>query len=131
MAVHKCRGCGTPVSNTWRCDPCKGRESGRAVSTPAQRPLTTTERGLGGAHQAARRAAMKALRDGDPCALCGHGMHRDQALDLDHAIPRALGGADGPLRLAHARCNRSAGARLGNQRAGKREPSRIDGSREW
>jgi hypothetical protein len=42
-------------------------------------------------------------------------MYKSQPLDRDHVIDRALGGAQGPAVLAHRWCNRSAGARLGNQ----------------
>jgi hypothetical protein len=42
-------------------------------------------------------------------------MYKWQALERDHVIDRALGGADGPAVLAHMACNRAAGARLGNQ----------------
>lgn len=76
---------------------------------------TTTERGLGNVHQKARKSALRALQEGAPCPFCGLGMFRSQDLDLDHSIPRALGGTKGD-RLAHRSCNRAAGARLGNQR---------------
>jgi hypothetical protein len=35
-------------------------------------------------------------------------MLEDQALDLDHTVPLALGGRHGD-RIVHARCNRSVG----------------------
>jgi hypothetical protein len=37
-----------------------------------------------------------------------------QKLDAGHVVSRAIGGGYGGLRLEHASCNRSAGARLGN-----------------
>lgn len=71
---------------------------------------TTTQRGLGSSHQRARRAALAALRDGDPCARCGHPMYRAQArmLDLDDFPGRAYGGPQVKL-LSHRSCNRRAG----------------------
>lgn len=59
---------------------------------------------------------------GEACPYCGRPVWPGQRLDADHAVPRVLGDAPGPLRWAHARCNRSAGARLGNAlRGGFRE----------
>lgn len=78
---------------------------------------TTKERGLGADHQADRKRLLALLRDGDPCWRCGQPMYRSQPLDRDHIVDRALGGALGPAVLAHRWCNRSAGARLGNQLA--------------
>lgn len=72
-------------------------------------------RGLGADHAADRRRLLAALKDGDLCWRCGQPMYHSQALERDHVIDRALGGKDGPAVLAHAACNRSAGARLGNQ----------------
>jgi 5-methylcytosine-specific restriction endonuclease McrA len=74
---------------------------------------TTTARGLGYEHQALR-ARLLPLAFGKPCPLCGKPMLKGQALDLDHEVPRVVGGK-GPRRMAHRRCNRSAGARLGNK----------------
>lgn len=73
---------------------------------------SATQRGLGVEHQRERRRLLAALRDGDPCGLCGRAMYRDQAahLDVDHEVPRALGGTGGPVRLTHRSCNRSAAA---------------------
>jgi 5-methylcytosine-specific restriction endonuclease McrA len=83
-------------------------------------PRTTTEKGLGYAHQRLRAALLAALVPGSRCPRCGEPMWaRYQALDLDHAVPRSQGGAAGPSRLAHASCNRRHGAQLANQaRAG-------------
>jgi len=76
---------------------------------------TTKERGLGSDHQADRRRLLALHHDGDPCWRCGRPMYESQGLDRDHVIDRALGGANGPAVLAHASCNRSAGATLGNK----------------
>lgn len=46
---------------------------------------------------------------------CPGAMIQGQRLQTDHAVPRALGGAAGPLRWSHAKCNEAAGARLGNR----------------
>lgn len=84
---------------------------------------TTTQRGYGAPHQRARRQLKAAMRDGDPCCRCGLPMYRWQlelgrndmrGIDADHhAQARALGGPL-PDALAHRRCNRRAGAVLGN-----------------
>ena len=76
---------------------------------------TTKDRGLGADHQADKRRLLALHRDGDPCWRCGQPMYKSQALDRDHVVDRALGGTMGPAVLAHASCNRSAGAKLGNQ----------------
>jgi len=76
---------------------------------------TTAQRGLGTAHQADKKRLKALHRDGDPCWRCGQPMYKWQDLDRDHIVDRALGGANGPAVLAHASCNRSAGARLSNQ----------------
>lgn len=82
---------------------------------------TTTQRGLGAPHQADIRRLRATLQDGEPCWRCGQPMYHWQALDRDHLTARALGGANGPAVLAHASCNRSAGARLGNRMRGSRK----------
>jgi hypothetical protein len=55
-------------------------------------------------------------------------MYPEQPLDVDHVIPRAEGGAHGPVRLVHRSCNTRRGQALGVQRrraaAGQR-PSRT------
>ena len=76
---------------------------------------TTEQRGLGADHQADKKRLLARHRDGDPCWRCGQPMYKWQDLDRDHIVDRALGGANGPAVLAHASCNRSAGARLSNQ----------------
>lgn len=79
--------------------------------------LTTPQRGYGRHHQRTRTTALRNLTPGTPCPLCGQPMYREQNLDLDHETPIALGGnPHGPRRLTHARCNRQAGARIGQQR---------------
>ncbi len=80
----------------------------------------TTARGLGWHHQLERRRLLP-LAYGTLCPFhqddprCPGLMERGQALELDHSVPRALGGHAAPRRMAHAGCNRRAGARLGNQ----------------
>jgi 5-methylcytosine-specific restriction endonuclease McrA len=74
---------------------------------------TTTEQGLGWEHRQ-RRAALLPLAYGKACPLCGELMLRSQHLDLDHSVPRVLGGQHGD-RICHRHCNRSAGATLGNR----------------
>lgn len=63
------------------------------------------------------RAAMPAPT-GQPCPFCRKPMWPDQDLDADHEAPRVLGGRS-RLRWAHAKCNRSAGAVLGNLLRGR------------
>jgi len=75
---------------------------------------TTTQR-LGHNHAPDRKRLMAAFKDGDLCWRCGQPMFGWQSLERDHVTARALGGIDGPAALAHAHCNRSAGARLGNR----------------
>lgn len=85
---------------------------------------TTQHRGYGAAHQREAARLKRDMQDGDPCCRCDGPMYRWQ-LDLDRNDPRgidadhyeqarALGG-ELPDALAHRRCNRSAGATLGNQ----------------
>lgn len=84
-------------------------------------PGNTTAAGLGYKHQLERKRLLAEFAEGMPCpyAASGHCRHEDgrmwswQRLDADDWPPRALGGGD-VKRLAHARCNRSAGAHLGN-----------------
>jgi hypothetical protein len=81
----------------------------------------------GNEHQKARAQALALLVDGTPCPRCKRPMHHWQKLDYDHVVPLCLGGAmDGQRLLSHAKCNRSAGAALGNRLRGKttRKPKR-------
>lgn len=72
----------------------------------------TVQRGLGYAHQVERRRLLPHAY-GWPCPMCGRLMLRGQDLDLDHVVPRMVGGPDsGPRRIVHASCNRKAGANL-------------------
>jgi hypothetical protein len=84
-----------------------------------RRKAKTTVRGLGWAHDRARDELPDPA--GAPCPYCARPMLRGQALDADHATPRALG-AGGGLRWAHAHCNRAEGARLGNLLRGRHRP---------
>ena len=88
---------------------------------------STNERGLGWEHQQERRRQL-ATAEGQICWRCGEPMFPSlgQAIDLDHVVSRALGGVNGPRRLAHRRCNRRAGAILGNRlRRGQPRPRRA------
>ena len=64
---------------------------------------------------------------GMPCPLCGQIMQEWQPLDCDDIVPIVLGGTHdiSNKRMTHSRCNRSAGATLGNQLRGWRA------SRDW
>lgn len=74
----------------------------------------TTKVGLGWSHQQARKRALAAMRDGDPCPFCQLPMFRAQRLDYDHYPGRRYGGPQ-VMRLSHSRCNRRAGAIAGNR----------------
>ena len=76
----------------------------------------TNQRGLGYEHQKQRRLLLP-YAIGQACDLCGCTMTKAQAhapvkgghgLDLDHSLPRSLGGTVGD-RIVHARCNRARG----------------------
>jgi hypothetical protein len=69
-----------------------------------------------GPHQAIRRV-LRPDAYGKPCPRCGLPMLPGQDLDLGHTDDRAAYSG-----MEHARCNRQAGARLGNAR--RRERSR-------
>ena len=77
---------------------------------------TTNQRGLGYEHQKQRRLLLP-YAIGQACDLCGCAMTKAQAhapvkgghgLDLDHSLPRSLGGTVGD-RIVHAKCNRARG----------------------
>jgi 5-methylcytosine-specific restriction endonuclease McrA len=97
------------------CGPCQRRRADRAAARAA----------------AARRRhlATVAERDGYVCQLCGDPVQMDAGWPavtdrrrsvnllypvLDHVLPIALGGSDGPanLQLAHWGCNSRKGARV-------------------
>ncbi|WP_018119407.1 AAA family ATPase [Corynebacterium mastitidis] len=83
----------------------KPRQRPTTEAAPANKTaLTTTQRGLGYAHQQQRKRTLAQLIDGEPCWWCGRPMHKDQALHADHSTSRAHGGryAD---RMLHAVCN--------------------------
>jgi HNH endonuclease len=79
----------------------------------------------GWAHQRARALALSILADGTPCRYCHRPMHKWQRLDLDHIVPVAMGGSGGPTVLVHSRCNRVAGAVMGNRLHGARRRPRA------
>ena len=58
-----------------------------------------------------RRAVIE--RDGRQCGICGKEIVADESIDIDHIKPFSLGGTDtlDNLQVAHARCNRSKGAK--------------------
>jgi hypothetical protein len=55
------------------------------------------------------------VRQGPPwtCSICGAVILFAADLDAHRVLPVALGGPAGPVAPAHARCNRSQGARVG------------------
>jgi hypothetical protein len=92
---------------------------------------STKARGLTGQHPADRQVALRDMPEGAPCFRCElrgvvHPMTRAviskspatgrwvaPLLELDHYPGRAFGGPQ-VSRLSWKRCNRQAGARLGN-----------------
>jgi len=100
---------------------------GRPRKTPEG--SRTTARGYGAEHQKARAAALAALLEGvDRCPFCQQAMFRRQALDYDHVLPISQGGKDGPRRLSHASCNRSAGGKLRHGKGAASRPSHFSAS---
>lgn len=84
------------------------------------RPGSAASRGYGHAHRRQRAHLLSRFQDGDPCCRCGQPMYRGQALEADHhGVAKAMGGLL-PDALAHASCNRRAGAILGNRMRGAR-----------
>lgn len=87
-----------------------------------------------------RRAALLPHAVGTPCpgpALgprsprCTGLMTDPRLMDLDHTTPAALGGTAGD-RIVCRYCNRSSGARLGNQLRGHGTPRRPERrSEDW
>lgn len=83
--------------------------------------------GLGSDHERRRRALLP-YAYGKVCPFhgkvptCPGRMERGQLLDLDHTIPRSLGGQVGD-RMAHATCNRS----WGNGTRGQHDPGPTPG----
>lgn len=64
-----------------------------------------------------------------PCRFCGQLVHAGDRWDLDHVTPRALGGTDDHLSVAHASCNRGEGARIAKHL--RRHPRDFAPSRDW
>lgn len=66
-----------------------------------------------------RLRALFATRLPAPCTRCPRPVETGQDWDLDHLVSLTEGGAmwdPANIGVAHASCNRSAGATLGNQR---------------
>jgi len=58
--------------------------------------------------------------------------HPATQLEVDHIVPLALGGRDlGNLRVLCAKCNRSRGARLGNDLRRAKSLAPVRHSRDW
>ena len=99
---------------------------------------TTTQRGLGAAHQRRRKQMLPGALN-TPCpgpligprsSRCVGIMTHPRHMDLDEDPPRALG-IPTTWRICCAPCNRSAGARLGNQLARRTRVIRRYVSRQW
>ena len=78
------------------------------------------------AHTQARKHWAAVLAGPRPvyCPFCKRPVRPDRPWDLDHETPVAWGGADGPTRPAHPRCNRTHGG-------GIRTRHRAAPSRDW
>jgi hypothetical protein len=91
---------------------------------------TTTQRGLGGGHQALRERLLKSAYgtlcpgpwQGRRSANCTGTMTDRRRMDLDDRIPRIYGGTSTTTgaRICCSPCNRGAGAALGNRRRSAR-----------
>ncbi|MCZ1075076.1 hypothetical protein [Rhodococcus sp. A5(2022)] len=75
------------------------------------RQKTTTQKGLGWAHQQQRTRLLRRHIDGAPCWWCGRPMFRDadrnfdgKPLAADHSHARAHGGTVAD-RMLHSKCN--------------------------
>lgn len=94
-----------------------------AVGSTARR-ASSSRRRFGSTRRWRRLRSLVLMRDGHRCATCG-----GYGNDVDHVIPRALGGRDVPsnLRVRCAHCNRSEGGRLGAAMQQRREwPGAIE-----
>ena len=98
--------------------------------------LTTSQRGLGASHQRARRVLLAKLQDGDPYARCAskgiyHAMFTRYArlLEVDDFPGRVFGGPQ-TKALSWRRCNRQAGAIVGNKLRGLRRKA-ASGYTRW
>lgn len=98
--LRACLDCGKPTTGN-RCPDHQARAE--------QQRGTTTERGYGHQHQQ-RRTELAPLAIGQLCPYCHRPMRPGQALDLDHSTTRALDPSSVGDRMAHATCNRRAGA---------------------
>jgi hypothetical protein len=77
----------------------------------------TTAKGYGWSHQKLRAALLRALVPGSPCPRCHQPMWPGiQALDLGHVEGSGKTKYEG---ITHATCNRSSGAKFGNQLRGR------------
>jgi len=94
-----------------------------AAGSTARRSLRPRSR-FGSTRRWRRLRALVLARDGQRCATCG-----GYGNDVDHIVPRSLGGLDVPsnLRVRCAHCNRSEGGKLGARKQQRREwPGAID-----
>ena len=72
-----------------------------------------------------RRNRLLPVAYNTPCPRCGQLMLMGQDLDLGHTVDVAVDPNSKADRVEHASCNRSAGGKLGQQRA------RLKPSRKW
>lgn len=77
------------------------------------------------------RARLLPLAFGRPCPKCGRVMLAGQQLDLDHVVPLYLGVPDGRRQIAHARCNRSEGGRVGGRLRGRQQQRQVEFRSRW
>jgi 5-methylcytosine-specific restriction protein A len=102
-----CAGCFRTYPPPRRRDRCPECEKAYYRERRKRRG-STTQRGLGHAHQHLRK---QVLAEEKLCWLCGGPATGDDPLVADHVIPRSRGGATtrSNLRAAHASCNARRG----------------------
>ena len=85
----------------------------------ARRP-SRSEAGYDAEHTRERKRQLADLERNwpQPCPICGRAMAVGMALDLDHAVPLAMGGGPTWRQLTHAHCNRSKGVKTRTRLAG-------------
>ncbi|MFC7450538.1 hypothetical protein [Rhodococcus daqingensis] len=90
---------------------------------------TTTERGLGWAHQQQRDRLLRAHHDGTPCWWCDRPMYRDRTLNFDHD-PTGKDPNSGALAADHSHARTHGGTKADRMLHGRCNKERGDGSRD-
>lgn len=109
------------------CRPYRSRIASPMDRERWSRRGSSTSRGYNSDHRRVRSKLLEAFCEGDPCCRCQLPMYSWQRLDADHFSQALALGGTLPDALAHASCNRRAGAALGNRMRRTRRDSRADG----